>query len=628
MATRLQLLIDGDASGAKRALDDTAKSVGTVDGRMGKFNGAMKAAAVPAAAVLTGLVAIGKASFDSASALEQSAGAVESVFGTYAAQVQQHAASAAQNVGLAESQYNDLSAVLGAQLQNMGVAQGELAGQTDNLIGLGSDLAATFGGTTSDAVAALSSLMRGERDPIEKYGVSIKAADVEAKKAAMGLNGLTGEADNAATTQATLALVMEQTAGAQGAFAREANTAAGQQQRATASWENAKAALGQGLLPIVSSAAAMLAEFGTWVQENAGLVSTFAVVIGVLAAGVLAYNGIMAVVSTVQGVATAAQWACNAAVSANPVMLIVLAIVALIAIIVLLVQNWDTVKAVALSVWQAITDAVQVFLDWCAAAWQAFVDAHVALWNNITDAAGKVWQAITDAVQTFLDWCAAAWQAFVDAHVALWNSIKDAAEKVWQAITATTKKFVDWVDGAARSFADAHIRAWNTIEDGAATAWRAVTNTVKSFFDWIGGAVDAIPDAFRNGFQRAADWVSSFVARMWSELSGFIDRIASIPRRIQSALSNVQLPSWVQTLTGVLGFSTTASAYYASTLTASAWEPRGWSGTGDGPRRGGDISIVVQGAIDPPSVVRQLRELFNSDARIRGAVDLAGVVIR
>ena len=588
MATRLQLLIDGDASGAKRALDDTAKSVGTVDGRMGKFNGAMKAAAVPAAAVLTGLVAIGKASFDSASALEQSAGAVESVFGTYAAQVQQHAASAAQNVGLAESQYNDLSAVLGAQLQNMGVAQGELAGQTDNLIGLGSDLAATFGGTTSDAVAALSSLMRGERDPIEKYGVSIKAADVEAKKAAMGLNGLTGEADNAATTQATLALVMEQTAGAQGAFAREANTAAGQQQRATASWENAKAALGQGLLPIVSSAAAMLAEFGTWVQENAGLVSTFAVVIGVLAAGVLAYNGIMAVVSTVQGVATAAQWAFNAAVSANPIMLIVLAIVALIAIIVLLVQNWDTVKAVALSVWQAITDAVQVFLDWVAAAWQAFVDAHVALWN----------------------------------------SIKDAAGKVWQAITATTKKFVDWVVGAARSFADAHIRAWNTIEDGAATAWRAVTNTVKSFFDWIGGAVAAIPDAFRNGFQRAADWVSSIVDRIWSELSGFIDRIASIPRRIQSALSNVQLPSWVRTLTGVLGFSTTASAYYASTLTASAWEPRGWSGTGDGPRRGGDISIVVQGAIDPPSVVRQLRELFNSDARIRGAVDLAGVVIR
>ena len=589
MATRLQLLIDGDASGAKRALDDTAKSVGTVDGRMGKFNGAMKAAAVPAAAVLTGLVAIGKASFDSASALEQSAGAVESVFGTYAAQVQQHAASAAQNVGLAESQYNDLSAVLGAQLQNMGVAQGELAGQTDNLIGLGSDLAATFGGTTSDAVAALSSLMRGERDPIEKFGVSIKAADVEAKKAAMGLNGLTGEADDAATTQATLALVMEQTAGAQGAFAREANTAAGQQQRATASWEDAKAALGQGLLPIVLSAAAMLAEFGTWVQENAGLVSTFAVVIGVLAAGVLAYNGIMAVVSTVQGVATAAQWAFNAAVSANPVMLIVLAIVALIAIIVLLVQNWDTVKAVALSVWQAITDAVQVFLDWCAAAWQAFVDAHVALWN----------------------------------------SIKDAAGKVWQAITATAKKFVDWVIGAASSFADAHIRAWNTIKDGAATAWRAVTDTVKSFFDWIGGAVAAIPDAFRNGFQRAADWVSSIVDRMWSGLSGFIDRIASIPRRIQSALSNVQLPSWVRTLTGVLGFSTIASAYYASTMTASVWEPRGWSGTGDGPRRGGgDISIVVQGAIDPPSVVRQLRELFNSDARIRGAVDLAGVVIR
>ena len=242
MATRLQLLIDGDASGARRALDDVAVGVEGAQSKLGKFNGAMSKATVPAAATVASLAAVGKASFASASALEQSAGAVESVFGTYAGQVEAQAQQAAQNVGLAESQYNDLAAVLGAQLGNMGVSQDQLASQTDNLVGLGADLAATFGGDTSEAVAALSSLMRGERDPIERYGVSIKAADVEAKKAAMGLAGLEGEADAAATTQATLALVMDQTAGAQGAFAREAETAAGQQQRANAEFENAKAA--------------------------------------------------------------------------------------------------------------------------------------------------------------------------------------------------------------------------------------------------------------------------------------------------------------------------------------------------------------------------------------------------
>ena len=91
MATRLQLLIDGDASGARRALDDVAGGVDQAQSKLGKFNGAMSKATVPAAATVASLAAVGKASFDSASALEQSAGAVESVFGTYAGQVEAQA---------------------------------------------------------------------------------------------------------------------------------------------------------------------------------------------------------------------------------------------------------------------------------------------------------------------------------------------------------------------------------------------------------------------------------------------------------------------------------------------------------------------------------------------------------
>ena len=628
MATRLQLLIDGDATGAKRALDDVGGSVEKTSGKMGKFNGVMKSAALPAAAVLTGLGAIGKASFDSASALEQSAGAVESVFGTYATQVQQNADQAAQNVGLAKSQYNDLSSVLGAQLQNMGISQDQLAGQTDNLIGLGSDLAATFGGSTSDAVEALSSLMRGERDPIEKYGVSIKAADVEAKKAAMGLAGLTGEADAAATTQATLALVTEQTAGAQGAFAREADTAAGQQQRATAEWENAKAALGQGLLPVVSSAAQLLAQFGQWVQQNAGLVGTLAVVIGTLAAGVLAYNAVQAALPAIQAVATAAQWAWNAAMSANPIGLIILAIAALIAIIVLVVQNWDTVKAVAIAVWDATLAAVQGFLDWVAGAWQLFVDANVAAWNMIKDAAATAWRAVTDTVQKFFSWVGGIAQKIADFHVRAFNAIKDTAATAWRAVTDTVQKFFSWVGGIAQKIADFHVRAFNAIKDTAATAWRAVTDTVQRFFSWITGAVRAVPDAFKRGFDAALGWVTGIVDRMWSVLSGFIDRIGQIPRRIQSALSNVRLPSWVSKLSGVIGFSTQAPAFYASTLAASTWRPS--TGIAGPSATGGGVTIQVNvtgDVLDADALVDKLRAGLNRNARARGVVDLAGVVI-
>src|SRR5699024_4545988 len=97
--------------------------------------------------------------------------------------------NASTAVGLSSRAYQESAAVLGAQLQNLGFAGDQLVGTTDGLIALGADLAATFGGTTQEAVNALSAAFRGERDPIERYGVSIKQTQVNAWLAANGMSG-------------------------------------------------------------------------------------------------------------------------------------------------------------------------------------------------------------------------------------------------------------------------------------------------------------------------------------------------------------------------------------------------------------------------------------------------------
>lgn len=338
----LAIRIIGDATDAVSALDK-------VDGSAKSMESSVNKAAAGASVALAALGAAAWSAGQSASELEQAAGAVDSVYGEHAANVHAFAQSAAQDVGLSAAAYSNMSAIIGAQLKNMGVPMEEVAGQSSDLITLGGDLAATFGGTTADAVSALSSLLRGERDPIERYGVSIKAADVEAQKAAMGLSGLTGEADAAATTQATLALLMQQTADASGQFSRESDTAAGTAQIAAAEWENASAALGEQLLPIMADAATMLADLAGWMSENSEMVTLFATVIGVLAGGVLIASGALKAFAAMQALQTAAQWASNAAWLASPVTWIVLGIIVaiglLIAIIVLVVQNWDALAA-------------------------------------------------------------------------------------------------------------------------------------------------------------------------------------------------------------------------------------------------------------------------------------------
>lgn len=237
----LKIDILADGKNARAELDRT----GSAGGKLGK---AMAAGAAVAAAAVIGL---GVQAVKSASAVEQGTGAAQKVFKTYSDSVVSNAAKADMALGLSKSGYLDLANVIGSQLKNAGTPMKNLAGETDKLITKGADLAATFGGSTTDAVNALSSAMKGELDPIERYGVSIKQSDVNARLAQLGLDKLTGAAAKTAQQQALLGLINEQTADSTGAFASEANTAAGVGERSKAVWENVKATLGAGLLPIL-----------------------------------------------------------------------------------------------------------------------------------------------------------------------------------------------------------------------------------------------------------------------------------------------------------------------------------------------------------------------------------------
>lgn len=224
------------------------------------FIPAMKGLIAPAA-IATGALAVGgfvKGSLAAAADLEQSVGAIDAIFKGSASQMHEWAASAATAVGLTKNEFNELGSLIGAQLKNGGTAMDQLAPKTNELISLGADLSSMFGGTTREAVEALSSALKGERDPIERYGVSLNQARIDAKAAELGFQKVGSTLSQEANQAATLALIMEQTADAHGNFGREADTLAHKQQVLNALWEDGKARIGTALLPAVSALTGLL----------------------------------------------------------------------------------------------------------------------------------------------------------------------------------------------------------------------------------------------------------------------------------------------------------------------------------------------------------------------------------
>lgn len=384
----LSLRIIGDAVGGVEALGDVDRAAG---GMQRSLDTASRGAGVALGLIAGAATMAGNA----ASEAQQAAGGVDAVFGQLAGRVHQWAEDAADAVGLSEAAYGQLATVIGSQLKNMGLSLDDATGKTNDLVGLGADLAAQFGGTTADAVSALSSLLRGERDPIERYGVSINQAAIDAEKASLGLSGLTGEADKNANLQATLALLTRQTADAQGAFAREADTAAGAQQRASAEWDNTIAQLGESLLPLMTELAGSLQGVAQWVSQNTELVTFLVVTIAGLSAAVLIVNGALTAYRAAATVATAAQVALNFALSANPIGLVIIAIGLLIGIGLALAANWDEVSATADDVWGNITDWISDTIGW----FQALFTWIGRISDAMNDAfRGGDWGAVGDLI--------------------------------------------------------------------------------------------------------------------------------------------------------------------------------------------------------------------------------------
>ncbi len=263
-------VVRGDASQAvtefKRMGDQVTKTTTSSTKELAKMESASSKAMNKMGGEITRAFSIGavvlgtKKMIDAGSRLEQSVGATSAVFGESAEAIDGWAQNAALSMGLSEAAAREALSLMGAQLKNFGYSVEESRDKAKELVQLGADLAATFGGTTTDAVTALTAALRGENDPIERYGVSLNDARLKAEALSLGLYSGKGNLDANARATAALSVITKQTADAQGQFGRELNTVAGQAAVAKANFENAAAAIGKKLGPAYAGFVNLLSE--------------------------------------------------------------------------------------------------------------------------------------------------------------------------------------------------------------------------------------------------------------------------------------------------------------------------------------------------------------------------------
>ena len=339
------------AEASLKGLDGT---VASTSNKMNSFVGNLKrvGAAMGATFAATQIVSFAKESIMAASNTAEAISKVGVVFGKNSKEIETWAAGATDNFGMSERGALTAVGTFGNLFDAFGLGEGETKKFSTSLTELAVDMASFNDMPVDDALNALRSGLSGETEPMKKFGSVLSETRLKTEALSLGLIKNTKEAlDPAAKAQAAYSLIMKDTAKQQGDYDRTAGGTANTMRRVAAEMDNAKVAIGQGLLPVFNALLKVM-EFGIlpvlkgvgkFLKENSTAVAVFG---AVLAAGAVVWG----VYTLAINAATIATKVWTAVTKANPIGLIITAVALLAAGIATLWKRSETFRTVIISV--------------------------------------------------------------------------------------------------------------------------------------------------------------------------------------------------------------------------------------------------------------------------------------
>ncbi len=196
-----------------------------------------------------------------ASDTEESLNKVREVFGAAAGEIEEFSKRGAAALGASTEETLAMTGEIGNLLVAMGSTSKEAAGMSKKIVTLAADLGSFNNVPTAEALNAIRSALVGEAEPIRRFGSDIRVARLESIGMAKGISK-SAIATNALTkAQLALEAIFQDTAKAQGDFARTSDGLANSIKILWAQLKDFAAGIGSVLIPAVSKVIGFFKDF-------------------------------------------------------------------------------------------------------------------------------------------------------------------------------------------------------------------------------------------------------------------------------------------------------------------------------------------------------------------------------
>lgn len=407
----------------------------------------------------------------------------------------------ASSLGMTKQQYMNNTTATADFLARTGMSAQAIADQSGKLTTLTADMAAFADVPVDVAASDFRSALMGNFEVMDKYGVSLSVATIEqgsyAKEIGKSWNNMT----QAEKAQATLNAMLEQGSSISGLAKQESGGFTMQLALMKQRLMESAAAIGEKLFPVLEPMIAKISEIAqniaNWANEHPKLTQAILMVIGVIGALMTVGGPLLMMFAGLLTVSTLLE------IGMLPLVGIIAGvtavIVALVAIGVALWQNWDTIKAKAGEIWNAIKTAivnvVTAIVNQVKQDFDALKQNITIIWNAIKSVASMVWNGmktvITNVVNTVKSKVTSIWNVIKSITSSVFNGIKSVTSSVWNGVKSTISNVVNGIKNTVSN-------AFNAVKSIATRVWNGVKSAIMNPINTAKSAVSRAMSAIKS----------------------------------------------------------------------------------------------------------------------------------